>query len=170
MATKRTRKKISYIYQYLNGETAILEVGKDGVTKELLNFLKESDHEFELSSRYQTENESYEFQNFMKYFGNNPDGCIESPEAQIADPRAEIASILFPEDDSEDLPLEEVSRILQDLSENQQDLIWDAYGLLKGDTEIAKEQNVTREAIQNRRKRILKQVEKRLSGVNSQKS
>ena len=55
-----------------------------------------------------------------------------------------------------------VNQIMTSLTENQRELIWEAYGMLRGDTEIAREQNVTREAIQNRRKKIMCRVEKLL--------
>ena len=32
------------------------------------------------------------------------------------------------------------ARLVKQLAENQQDLVWEAYGMLRGDTEIAKEQ------------------------------
>ena len=54
------------------------------------------------------------------------------------------------------------TRLVKQLAENQQDLVWEAYGMLRGDTEIAKEQNTSRQAIQNRRNKIKSRIEKLL--------
>jgi hypothetical protein len=54
------------------------------------------------------------------------------------------------------------ARLVKQLAENQQDLVWEAYGMLRGDTEIAKEQNTSRQAIQNRRNKIKSRIEKLL--------
>ena len=55
-----------------------------------------------------------------------------------------------------------VRQAIEQLTENQQDLVWEAYGMLRGDTEIAKEQNTSRQAIQNRRNKIKSRIEKLL--------
>ena len=94
---------------------------------------------------------------------------MDNPIDQIPDDASDIMSILFPEDDSASRMLREMPKILDMLTDSQRDLIWEAYGLQKGDTEIAQEQNVTRIAIHNRRTKIMKRVEKLLKEAVSQK-
>ncbi len=168
MAIKKTKSTFTYTYEYQNGQISELEVGKDGVTQELIDFLNASDREISLQERYKNEHEDPVFQCFLRYYGKTSK-AMDNPIDQIPDDASDIMSILFPEDDSISCMLMEMPKILEMLTESQRDLIWEAYGLQKGDTEIAQEQNVTRIAIHNRRTKIMKRVEKLLKEAVSQK-
>ena len=84
-----------------------------------------------------------------------------NPIEQIADSKADIFKLLCP-DETENVTEKKVRQAIEQLTENQQDLVWEAYGMLRGDTEIAKEQNTSRQAIQNRRNKIKSRIEKLL--------
>lgn len=161
MALQKKYESTTYTYQFQEGAPAVLEAGKDGVTEELILFLQVSDNEMRLQTRYQLENESYAFQNAMKRHCANPDETVD-PIERFADPQADIFKILFSDEKKASKEEEQVRRIIAQLTENQRELIWEVYGMLRGDTEIAREQNVTREAIQNRRKKLMRRVEKLL--------
>ena len=161
MAIQKKYESSTYTYQFLDGKASVLEAGQDGVTEELILFLQVSDNEMRLQTRYQLENESYEFQNAMKRHCADPDNTVD-PIESFSDPRADIFKILFSAEKTASMEEKKVNEIMELLTENQRDLIWDAYGMLRGDTEIAREQNVTREAIQNRRKKIMRRGEKLL--------
>ena len=167
--TYKSKKKTTYTYQYLDGRSCEIEVGKDGVTKELLSFLEESDREMDLQMRYQRQNTDYFYLNCSKVFSDNPGDTREDPVNQLPDRNADIFSILFPEKPVMSSEIQQLSHVMDMLTEKQRDLIWEAYGLHKGDTEIAREQHVTREAIQNRRKKIIRRIEKLLKESASQK-
>ncbi len=168
MASKKTKRKITYTYLYLDGQTSELEVGKDGVTQELIDYLEASDDELRLQERYKRENDDPLFQHFMQIYERSSK-VMDNPVDQIPDEEADIMRILYPEGSSTPNMLEMLPQVLEKLTESQRDLIWEAYGLQKGDTEIALEQNVTRLAIHNRRVKILKRVEKLLREAMSQK-
>lgn len=161
MASQKKHETTTYTYQFQDGETTALEAGKEGVTEELILFLQISDNEMKLQTRYQRENESYTFQNAMRFHCSHPDTTVNPIEC-FPDPKADIFKILFSDEKGTSKDVEMVNQIMTSLTENQRDLIWEAYGMLRGDTEIAREQNVTREAIQNRRKKIMRRVEKLL--------
>ena len=162
MATINRREKATYTYQFQDGASSSLEVGKDGVTAELIDFLKQSDHEFALQKRYQDDNESYAYQNAVSKYFSPSCNFSDHPMHWFTDPKATIEQILFSEEEVspfEDM-LEKLDSVMEMLTDGQRDLIRDLYGLLKTDVEIAAEQNVTFQAIQNRRKKMLKRIEK----------
>ena len=164
MAPRKKGAKVTYTYTFQDGVSLVIEAGKDGVTKELIAFLNLSDHDMALQDRYQAENEDYGYQNILKWYfsvtSRNGGKQIDHPMYWFPDPKADIMRILFPEEKSVPQMIRKIEQAIEMLTESQRDLIWESYGLLKGDTEIAKSLNVSREAIQNRRKRILKQIQK----------
>ena len=168
MASKKTKEKKTYTYYCLDGQTHEIEVGKDGVTEELMEYLNTSDDEIRLQERYKRENDDPLFQRFMRQYECNRKS-MDNPIEQIMDESADIMSILYPEDQPVSPISEAMTQVLGMLTEDQRDLIWEAYGLQKGDTEIAREQHVTRVAIHNRRVKIMKRVEILLKEVMAQK-
>ena len=149
MARAKKYETITYTYFFQDGETAVIEAGQEGISEELIRFLRESDNEAHLQERYQRENEDYGFMNAQR----------DGTPFQIADPGADIFTALF-QDDADDSAEENIRRAIGMLTEEQQDLVWEAYGMMRGDTEIAEQQNVSRQAIANRRKKMLHRVEK----------
>lgn len=168
MASKKIKEKNTYTYLYLNGQSTELEAGKDGVTQELIDYLEASDDEMRLQERYKRENDDPVFQHFLWRYQRSAK-IMDSPIDQIPDENMDIFEILFPEEELMPIMRQMLPHVLEKLTDNQRNLIWEAYGLQKGDTEIAREQNVSREAIQNRRKKILRRVEKLLMEAISQK-
>ena len=152
---------MEYTYHFQNNESYVLEMGKDGVTEELLRFLQDNDRETGLQDRYQREREDYHYQNSVRFQEDSPRET-ENLAFQIADPKADVFAALFPDETGNSLE-DKIRRAIGQLTENQQDLIWEAYGMMRGDTEIAKEQNTSRQAIQNRRNKIKSRIEKLLA-------
>ena len=151
---------MEYTYYFQNNESCVLQAGKDGVTEELLRFLQENDRETGLQDRYQREREDYALKHALRAYCADPMSKL-NPIEQIADSKADIFKLLCP-DETENGTEKKVRQAIEQLTENQQDLVWEAYGMVRGDTEIAKEQNTSRQAIQNRRNKIKSRIEKLL--------
>ena len=162
MAKSTPRKKATYTYKFQDDASVTLEAGKDGVTKKLIVFLEESDRKFDLQKRYQEENESYAYQNAVAKYFSPACNFSDHPMNWFADLGATIEQILFSEEEVSpfETMLEKLDSVMEMLTDGQRDLIRDIYGLMKTDTEIAAEQNVSFQAIQNRRKKMMKRIEK----------
>lgn len=163
MATlKKNQNPTSYTYESVDGSTSTIEVGKDGVTKEMIVLLQQDDNRCYLQDLYQMRHESYKFQNAMAKYCRSGDENAENPFYQIEDPAADISRILFPEEADDPEMLERLCKAIEQLTDNQKDMIHELYGLRKPHVEIAREQNVTPVAIRNRRDKILKRLAKLL--------
>ncbi len=77
--------------------THYVEVGKDGVTEEILIFLDEDDHDADLQERYNDDNADYGFQNKrLDYYKNQEDEDFTDPINKIADKHSDPFDLLFP--------------------------------------------------------------------------
>ena len=68
--------------------------------------------------------------------------------------------ILFPDRAEDSLLLQKLEKAMEKLTEGQQDLIYELYGFCKNMADIAREQDVTLTAIQNRRNKIFRRLKK----------
>ena len=122
---------MEYTYYFQNNESCVLQAGKDGVTEELLRFLQENDRETGLQDRYQREREDYALKHALRAYCADPMSKL-NPIEQIADSKADIFKLLCP-DETENVTEKKVRQAIEQLTENQQDLVWEAYGMLRGD-------------------------------------
>lgn len=163
MATlKKNQDPTTYTYESVDGSTSTIRVGEDGVTEEMIVLLQQDDNRCYLQDLYQMRHESYDFQNKMKKYCSSGDENAVNPFHQYEDPAADISRILFPDEADNPVLLERLCAAIEQLTESQQDLIHELYGLRKPHVEIAREQNVTPVAIRNRRDKILKRLAKLL--------
>lgn len=160
MNTRKTSEQTTYTYKSVDGSTRTIRVGEDGVTEEMIILLRDSDREMALQERYQEENSSYKLQNAIRRFENVPNEDEDHPLDRIADPRADIMKILFPNKAEDSLLMKKLESAMELLTEGQRDLIYELYGFCKSMADVAREQDVTYEAIQNRRSKIFRRLKK----------
>ena len=157
----------SYTYESVDGSKRTIRVGEDGVTEEMILFLKASDNRMSLQDRYQEKHTSYDFRNAMDRFYCSPDPDVLCPLDQIPDPAADITRILFPEETDDPQMIEKLCVAIEKLTMEQKELVDALYHTRKKIMEIAREQNVTSGAIQNRRRKILARLRKILEENNT---
>ena len=150
----------TYTYKSVDGTMITIRAGENGVTEEIIRILRESDNDMNLQERYQEENESYSYRNAVEHFEKAPNEDEDHPLERIADGRADIMGILFPDRAEDSLLLQKLEKAMEQLTEGQQDLIYELYGFCKNMADIAREQDVTLTAIQNRRNKIFRRLKK----------
>ena len=150
----------TYTYKSVDGTMITIRAGENGVTEEMIRILRESDNDMNLQERYQEENESYSYRNAVEHFEKVPNEDEDHPLERIADGRADIMGILFPDRAEDSLLLQKLEKAMEQLTEGQQDLIYELYGFCKSMADIAREQDVTLTAIQNRRNKIFRRLKK----------
>lgn len=90
------------------------------------------------------------------------------PLDKVADPRADIFSILYPQEEQDSEIVKAVKQVIKELSENQRVLFEKRYIMRMTFDEIADEEflttrkRVTKQAVSQRHQRMLAQVKKRL--------
>ncbi|MDD4688540.1 MAG: hypothetical protein PHE51_02185 [Eubacteriales bacterium] len=156
-----------YAYITWDGEhnrnvTHYLEVGKDGVTEELLIFLDEDDHDTDLQERYNNENADYSFQNKQfAYCRNQEDENATDPINELEDKQADIFDSLFPTEEKPSELLLKLISAMDKLTDAQRDLIYDHFGARKTLEEIRQAEitstskEVSQQAFSNRLKKII---------------
>lgn len=93
---------------------------------------------------------------------------MTDPLDKVADPRADIFSILYPQKEKDSKMVMAVKQVIKELSKNQKTLFFKRYVLRMTFDEIAGEEylitgvRVTKQAVSQRHQRMLAQVEKRL--------
>lgn len=154
--------------------THYLEVGKDGVTEEMLIFLDEDDHDVDLQERYDTENADYAFQNKQASHDCDP-AKISDPLTEIVDKDADIFASLFPAEESVDETMAQLIAAMDKLTDAQHDLIYEHFGARKTLEEIrqaeiaATGKEITQQAVSNRLKKIITRLCKELDTPVSRK-
>lgn len=160
MANNQKKKATTYTYESVDGSKSTIRVGEDGVTEKWIAFLATDDAALLEQDDYQRKHEDYGYQNAVTRFYRNPDDASEHPMDRFADPAADIFRILYP-DVSQDSPLlTKVEAAMEKLTDEQRDLIYELFGLCRTVSEIAREQDVSRAAIQNRRTKIVNRIRK----------
>jgi len=145
--------------------THYVEVGKDGVTEEILVFLDEDDHDSDLQERYIDENADYGFQNKqLDYHKNQEDENLTDPINEIEDKHANPFDLLFPKDEALNEQLLQLISAMDKLTEAQRNLIYEHFGARKTLEEIRQAEidstgkDVSQQAFSNRLKRIITQL------------
>lgn len=97
-------------------------------------------------------------------FAEGAEGFRDDPIDCIADCGPEVHELAFPEKKMLDPRIIQLTEAMQQLTEGQRDLIWDIYGSGRSLEDIAAEEGITRQAVYNRREKLLKRLRK-LMGV-----
>lgn len=155
-----------------------IPLGENGENAEWIIILDHEDHEVDLQKRYQEENADYGFRNQVDNAKAGDDDDMEDTDAwaRIADPKADVEKVLFPEMEAEDVQLVKLRRVMSQLTESQRNLIYDYYGARKQLVEICAEENAANgthkspQSVGNRKKKIIERLRKLLESLeNSEK-
>lgn len=155
-----------------------IPLGENGENAEWIIMLDHEDHEVDLQKRYQEENADYGFRNQVDNAKAGDDDDMEDTDAwaRIADPKADVEKVLFPEMEAEDVQLVKLRRVMSQLTESQRNLIYDYYGTRKQLVEICAEENAANgthkspQSVGNRKKKIIERLRKLLESLeNSEK-
>ncbi len=134
---------------------------------EIIIMLDQDDHDTDLQDRYAEENTDYEIENQQTRNecdgdGEDNDGFDTDPIENIADPKGNVFSQLYPEEESANPQFEEMERFVRSgLSEEQQNMVFAHCGERKYLEDIRREEEaatgkkVTRQAVHGRWDRIL---------------
>jgi len=161
MNTRKTNEENTvYTYKTQDGNTWTIRAGENGVTEEMIAFLRENDRERELQDLYQEKNTCYRFRNALDCYKKVAREDEIHPLEMIIDPESDIMNVLFPDEEESSPLLKELDVALAQLTPNQLDLIHELYGCCKSMAEVAREQGVTRQAIKDRHRKILRRLKK----------
>lgn len=152
----------TYTYESVDGTRYTINAGEEGVSEELILLLKAYDNQSSLQERYEEENTDYSFRHRMRDYHRDPDNERGNPMEGFADPAADLMGLLFPEEKKDSPQMEKLHQAFEQLTEGQKDLVYELYGLCKSMSDIAREQDVSLTAIQNRRSKLLKRLQKML--------
>ena len=164
MANIQKKRATTYTYESVDGSRSTIQVGQDGVTKKWLAFLMEDDAAALEQEDYQRKHEDYGYRNAVARYEQCPEDETAHPMDEIPDPAADIFRILYPEETEDDSLVTKIEAAMEKLTEEQRDLIYELFGLCRTVSEIAREQDVSREAIQNRRSKIVNRMRKMIEG------
>lgn len=154
----KPKNSITYTYYSVDGSKTVIHSGEEGVTEEMILLLKSEDNQSHLQDRYQEENTDYDYMNAQERLEEHPDS--ENLRGEIADPSADLFRILFPDEENASPMKQKLLHVFEQLTDSQKDLVYDLFGLCKTAVDVANEQNVSYQAIQNRRTKILKRLKK----------
>ena len=129
MNTRKTNEENTvYTYKNQDGNTWTIRAGENGVTEEMIAFLRENDRETELQDFYQEKNTCYSFRNALDCYTEVAREDEIHPLEMIIDPESDIMNVLFP-DEEEISPLRvNLDAALAQLTHEQLDLIHELYG------------------------------------------
>ena len=128
----------------------------------------EHDHIEELQADYDRHNRDKVVEGIRGAIQRGQSDDNTDPLEKIADPKADIFSILFPEKRKESELVVAVKKVITELPESQQTLFYKRYVLQMTFDEIADEEclvtgvRVSKQAVSQRHQRMLEQVKKRL--------
>lgn len=153
--------------QWVERPLCTIPLGENGENAEWVIMLDSDDHDVDLQNRYQKENSDYEFRNQV-YNTKAGDDDMEDTDAwaAIADPKADIMSILFLEEEETDPQVEKLLKLMEQLTESQINLIYDHFGAMKQLKEICDEENAANgtskspQSVGNRKKKIIERLKK----------
>ena len=155
---KNNKFNIPYYYTTTKGTTYLLTPGQDGITDEVVTFLREDDERTRLSDRYYQEAISGAFRLAEELYNADPDSYVASPIDCIPDWTFSPEQVLFGEKPSSE-KLDSLRALVPKLIPAQQHLYWN---LTQGKrlVDIAKEEGVEDETIRARVRRLYVRLRK----------
>lgn len=149
---------IPYYYTTAKGKTYLLTPGQDGITEELVTFLREDDERTRLSDRYYQEAISDAFRLAEELYNSDPDSFRASPIDCIPDWTYSPELVVFGEKPSSE-KLDSLRALVPQLIPSQQRLFWN---LSQGKrlVDIANEEGVEDETIRARVRRLYTRLRK----------
>ena len=137
-----------------------ITAGQDSVTEEHIIMLNELDHAADLGDRYEQENRDYATENKKSKFENDPDDCIGNPIENLGTRKTDPAFFLEEKSDEPNPLVEQLLILMEKLTPQQIDLIYDLFGSQRQLTEIANEEGTSVTAIYNRKSKIIARLRK----------
>jgi hypothetical protein len=161
----KQENRITYTYWSWDEESkknlpiAII-AGQDSVTEEHIIMLNELDHAADLGDRYEQENRDYGTENKKSKLESDPDDCIGDPIENLGTRKTDPAFFLDEKVDEPNPLVEQLLTLMEKLTPQQIDLIYDLFGSQRKLTEIAKEEGKSVTAIHNRKSKIIARLRK----------
>ena len=134
--------------------------GQDGVTEEHIIILNDLNHAADLGDRYEQENRDYETENKKLQHFRNPEKFSEDPINALITHNTDPAFFLDQKADEPNPLVEQLLTLMEKLTPQQIDLIYDLFGSQRQLTEIAGEEDVSVTAIHNRKSKIIARLRK----------
>lgn len=166
MKNSKKNQSITYTYWSWDEESKrtlpiTITAGQDGVTEEHIIMLSDFDHAAGLGDRYEKENRDYETENKKSKLEADPENSIGDPIENLETSATDPAHILFEGKTDEPNPLVgQLLTLMEKLTPEQIDLIYDLFGSQRQLTEIAKEEGTSVTAIYNRKSKIIARLRK----------
>ena len=161
--TKQTKQSIDYSYHPLSNELggtpATIKVGENGVTEEFIIILEDFDREESLQERYTQDNIDYGIENQKARQFRGDDGMVGDPIEALGTNSMNPDVFLF-EEEVVNPQVEQLLKLMEKLTPDQINLIYDHYGQRKYLADIAKEEGCKPQAIGNRKNKIIKRLQK----------
>ena len=148
-----------YVYYPAQGEPIYITPGRD-VSEEIIIMLSQMDHDEELAARYDERHRDYGVSNIQAKVADTNDSTDEDPIDTLPDPRGDILSILFPDEEPTSAMVEILAQVMTELTPQQVDFIYDRFGLQMTETDIAARDGVTKQAVFNRQKKLFSRIRK----------
>jgi hypothetical protein len=161
----KKKQPTTYTYWRWNEEVKktlpiTITAGQDGVTEEHIILLNDFDHAADLGDRYEQENRDYETENKKLQHFRNPEKFSEDPINALITRKTD-PSFIFEQDADEPKPLvEQLLTLMEKLTPQQINLIYDFFGSWRQLTEIAHEEDRSVAAISNRKSKIIARLRK----------
>lgn len=144
----------------------IVPLGNNGENAEWIIWLDRDDHVVDLQNRYQEENVDYGFTNQIvnQNIGHGNDMEGTDVWESIADPGADILTMIFPEEEMINSQVKKLFALMRYLTEDPINLIYAHFGAMKQLKEICDEENAANgtnkspQSVGNRKKKIIERL------------
>ena len=150
-----------YVYYPAEGQPIYITPGIDA-PEEIIIMLDEMDHDESLSERYEDRHRDYETENIWRKVADANDSADDDPIETLPDPKADVFTILFPEEVQTSELRSALIQAVEKLTPQQIDFIYDRFGLCMSEVDIAERDGVTKQAVFNRQKKLFNRIRKLL--------
>ena len=161
----KKKQIINYTYWHWDEEAKktlpiTITAGQDSVTEEHIIMLNDFDHAADLGDRYEQENRDYGTENKKTKLESDPNDSIGDPIENLGTRKTDPAFFLEQASDEPNPLVEQLLTLMEKLTPQQIDLIYDLFGSQRQLTEIAKEEGTSVTAIYNRKSKIIARLRK----------
>ncbi len=154
--TNDLQEETEYTYYYADGQCGRIKLGRDGIEKQsIINMLYEMDEETE---KIENREDNAKCKKFQYQMAEHMRGNASDPIENLT--YSEKREYFSHKSDGNYPTVKELRKILKLLSDRQRDLLKALYFDGKTMAQIAREENVTHEAIRQRRNRIFDKIRK----------